>query len=66
MMALGILLGVTGAVLLLFGPYWWNYTLIGMYVSQIHFWAAELLVTILFLHVFVNFSTSAFKKRKDT
>ncbi len=64
--ALGLLLGLTGGIMLLFGPYWWNYTTVGMYVSQIHFWAAELLITLLFLHVLVNFSTSAFKKRKDT
>jgi len=64
--ALGVLLGVTGGIMLLFGPYWWNYTLVGMYVSQIHFWAAEMLVTLLFFHLLVNFSTSSFKKRKDT
>ncbi len=64
--ALGVLLGITGGIMLIFGPYWWNYTVLGMYVSQVHFWSAELLVTILFLHLFVNFSTSAFKRRKDT
>ncbi len=64
--ALGVLLGITGGIMLVFGPYWWNYTVIGMYVSQVHFWSAELLVTLLFLHLFVNFSTSAFKRRKDT
>ena len=62
---LGVLLAVTGAVMMFFGPYWWNYSVAGMYVSQIHFWAAEMLVTLLFVHVFVNFSTKAYGRRKD-
>ena len=56
-MVLGALLAVTGAIMMFFGPYWWNCSLAGMYVSQIHFWAAEMLVTLLFVRMFVNFST---------
>jgi len=52
--------------MLIFGPYWWNYTEAGIIVSQIHFWTAEILMTLLILHLFVNFSTSAYKKRKDS
>jgi hypothetical protein len=62
---LAIVLAVTGAIMMFFGPYWWNYSVAGMYVSQIHFWAAEILVTLLFAHAFVNFSTKAYAKRKD-
>ena len=62
---LAIVLAVTGAIMMFFGPYWWNYSVAGMYVSQIHFWAAEILVTLLFAHLFVNFSTKAYAKRKD-
>jgi hypothetical protein len=63
---LGIFLGITGGIMLIFGPYWWNYTEAGIIVSQIHFWTAEILMTLLILHLFVNFSTSAYKKRKDS
>ncbi len=63
---LGIFLGITGAVMLIFGPYWWNYTEAGIIVSQIHFWTAEILMTLLIVHLFVNFSTSSYKKRKDS
>ena len=62
---LAVVLAVTGAIMMFFGPYWWNYSVAGMYVSQIHFWAAEVLVTLLFVHMFVNFSTKAYEKRKD-
>jgi len=63
---LGVLLGITGGIMMLFGPYWWNYTEAGIILSQIHFWSAELLVTLLIVHLFVNFSTSSYKKRKDS
>ncbi len=63
---LGVFLGITGGIMLIFGPFWWNYTEAGIIVSQIHFWTAEILMTLLILHLFVNFSTSAYKKRKDS
>ena len=63
---LGVFLGITGGIMMIFGPYWWNYTEAGIIVSQIHFWTAEILMTLLILHLFVNFSTSAYKKRKDS
>jgi len=37
---LGVLLGITGGIMMLFGPYWWNYTEAGIILSQIHFWSA--------------------------
>jgi hypothetical protein len=55
---------VTGIVMVLFGPYWWDLTSIGTFIRSIHMWAAEAFVTLIFIHLFVNFSTSAFRKRK--
>ncbi|EFD93031.1 MAG: Cytochrome b/b6 domain-containing protein [Candidatus Parvarchaeum acidophilus ARMAN-5] len=64
LLELFVILAVTGMVMLIFGPYWWNTTAIGTLFRSIHLWAAEAFVTLMFLHVFVNFSTSAFKKKK--
>jgi hypothetical protein len=58
------ILAVTGIIMLVFGPYWWNLTAAGNFVQSVHLWAAEAFVTLIFLHLFVNLSTSAFKKKK--
>ncbi len=58
------ILVVTGMIMVLFGPFWWDSTEIGTFIRSIHLWAAEAFVTLMFLHLFVNFSTSAFKKKK--
>ncbi|MCL5430510.1 MAG: cytochrome b N-terminal domain-containing protein [Candidatus Marsarchaeota archaeon] len=58
------IIGITGMIMLVFGPYWWDLTPLGTFVRSIHMWAAEAFVTLMFLHLFVNFSTSAFKKKK--
>jgi hypothetical protein len=57
-------LGITGMIMLIFGPYWWDLTGIGTFIRSIHMWAAEGFVTLMFIHLFVNFSTSAFKKKR--
>lgn len=58
------ILAVSGMVMALFGPYWWNMTPLGTFLRSIHLWAAEAFVTLLFVHLLVNFTTSAFKHRK--
>ncbi len=58
------ILAVSGIVMLIFGPYWWDLTPIGTFFRSVHLWAAEAFVTLMFIHLFVNFSTSAFKKKK--
>jgi quinol-cytochrome oxidoreductase complex cytochrome b subunit len=60
---LGILIA-TGIIMVIFGPYWWNFTLPGAFIRSVHLWAAEAFVTLLFIHLLVNFATSAFKSRK--
>ena len=58
------ILAITGIIMLIFGPYWWNLTSAGNFVQSVHLWAAEAFVTLIFIHLFVNLSTSAFKKKK--
>ena len=58
------ILAVTGMIMLVFGPYWWDLTAAGTFLSSVHLWAAEAFVTLMLLHLFVNFSTSAFKRKK--
>lgn len=60
---LGILIA-TGIIMVIFGPYWWNFTIPGAFLRSVHLWAAEAFVTLLFIHLFVNLATSAFKNRK--
>ncbi len=55
---------VTGIIMLVFGPYWWDLTAVGTLVRSVHLWAAEAFVTLMFVHLIVNFSTSAFRKKK--
>ena len=58
------MLVATGMLLLLFGPAWGNTPGVGNFVLSIHLWAAEAFVTLIFVHLFVNLSTSMFKHRK--
>ncbi len=55
---------VTGIIMLIFGPYWWDLTSTGTFFRSVHLWAAEAFVTLMFLHLFVNFCTSAFRKKR--
>ncbi len=64
LLELFIILAVSGTIMLIFGPYWWDTTAIGTFFRSIHLWTAEAFVTLMFIHLFVNFSTSAFKKKK--
>jgi ubiquinol-cytochrome c reductase cytochrome b subunit len=59
-----VILAISGMIMLIFGPFWWDTTAIGTFFRSIHLWAAEAFVTLMFIHLFVNFSTSAFKKKK--
>ena len=58
------LLVATGIIMLIFGPWWWDLTPVGTFVRSVHLWAAEAFVTLIFVHLFVNFATSAFKNRR--
>ncbi|MCL4373154.1 cytochrome b N-terminal domain-containing protein [Candidatus Parvarchaeota archaeon] len=64
LLELFVILAITGMIMLIFGPYWWDTTAIGTFFRSLHLWAAEAFVTLMFIHIFVNFSTSAFKKKK--
>ncbi|MEM0143067.1 MAG: cytochrome b N-terminal domain-containing protein [Candidatus Parvarchaeum sp.] len=57
-------LAITGMIMVLFGPYWWDLTAAGAFVRSIHLWAAEAFVTLIFVHLFVQLSTSSFKKKR--
>lgn len=58
------ILAITGIVMLIFGPYWWNLTTVGTFFRSLHLWTAEAFVTLIFVHLFVQFATSSFKKKK--
>lgn len=64
LLELFVILALSGMIMLIFGPYWWDTTTIGTLFRSIHLWAAEAFVTLMFVHLLVNFSTSAFKKKK--
>jgi ubiquinol-cytochrome c reductase cytochrome b subunit len=64
LLELFVILAVSGMIMLIFGPFWWDTTAIGTFFRSVHLWAAEAFVTLMFIHLFVNFSTSAFKKKK--
>ena len=59
-----VVLAITGITMVIFGPLWWDTTSIGILFKSIHFWAAEAFFTLLILHLFVVFSTSAFRSNK--
>ncbi|MCL4373983.1 MAG: cytochrome b N-terminal domain-containing protein [Candidatus Marsarchaeota archaeon] len=58
------LLALTGIIMLVFGPYWWDLTTVGTFVRSIHLWAAEAFVTLMLIHFFVQLSTSAYKQKR--
>ena len=64
LLELFVILAVSGMIMLIFGPYWWDTSTVGTLFRSIHLWAAEAFVTLMFVHLLVNFSTSAFKKKK--
>jgi hypothetical protein len=64
LLELFVILALTGIIMVIFGPYWWDTTAIGTLFRSIHLWAAEAFVTLMFIHLLVNFSTSAFRKKK--
>ncbi len=59
-----ILLTVSGVVMLFFGQSWWLTNPVGVYFRSVHMWATQALLLFLVFHMFVTFSTSAFRKRK--
>ena len=58
------ILGASGMIMLIFGPYWWDTTTVGTFIRSIHAWAAEAFVTLILLHMFVNFATGAYRKKR--
>ncbi len=64
LLELFVILAITGIIMVIFGPYWWNLNPVGTFIRSIHLWAAEAFITLMFVHLFVNFSTSAFKKKR--
>ncbi len=59
-----VVLVITGIIMVVFGPFWGDITTLGVFTKSVHFWAAEAFFTLLILHLFVVFSTSAFKSNK--
>ncbi len=59
-----LLLAVTGVLMVFFSKPWWLTSLFGIYVRSVHMWAAQAFMLFLVLHLFVTFSTSAFRKKK--
>jgi len=59
-----LVLLVSGLFMVLGGESWWLTNQIGVYTRSVHMWAAQAFMLFLVLHLFVVFSTSAFKKRK--
>ena len=64
LLELFVILTLSGMVMLIFGPFWWDTTTLGTFFRSLHMWAAEAFVTLMLLHVLVNFSTSAYKNKK--
>lgn len=58
------ILAVTGIIMAVFGPTWASLTPAGTFMRSIHIWAAEAFVTLILLHLIVNFSTSMYKNKK--
>ena len=58
------LLALTGIIMLIFGPYWWDLTAMGTFVRSIHLWAAEAFVTLILIHFTVQLFTSAYRQKK--
>jgi len=59
-----IILAISGVIMIFFGQSWWLTSFFGIYTRSVHMWAAQALLLFLFLHLFVTFATSAFKKKK--
>jgi ubiquinol-cytochrome c reductase cytochrome b subunit len=64
LLALFGLLAITGVIMMVFGVQWGYTSGIGNFVRSVHLWAAEAFVTLIFLHLLVNFSTSMFRRRR--
>ncbi|BBL45873.1 cytochrome b6 [Nanobdella aerobiophila] len=60
-----IILIITGVIMVIFGPFWWNFTWWGVLISQIHFWAAEIFMTLMIIHGITMYFTGAHLRRKD-
>ncbi len=59
-----LVLVVSGIIMVIFGPFWWNATPMGVFVRSVHLWAAEAFFVFLIWHLFVVFSTSAYRAKK--
>ncbi|MCL4411399.1 cytochrome b N-terminal domain-containing protein [Candidatus Marsarchaeota archaeon] len=58
------ILAISGMIMLIFGPYWWDLSVAGTFVRSVHLWAAEAFVTLMFVHLFVQLTTSAYRKKR--
>ncbi len=56
-----LMLVATGIVLAFMGPTWWLTSTWGIHFRSIHSWSVQAFMAILFCHVLVGLSTSAFK-----
>jgi len=59
-----LILLITGILMVFFSKPWWLTSSLGIYVRSVHMWAAQAFMLFLVLHLFVTFSTSAFRKKK--
>ena len=55
------LLGVSGIVMVFFGPNWWLTSQWGIFFRSVHLWAVEAFFTVIILHGLVVLTTSGFK-----
>ena len=64
LITLFLLLAISGTLMAFFTQPWWLTSSLGIYVRSVHMWAAQAFMLFLVLHLFVTFSTSAFRKKK--
>lgn len=60
----GAVLAVTGILMAIFGPYWWDTNPVGVFVGAVHLWAALAFITLIIIHGIANFFTSTFRQKK--
>lgn len=55
------ILGISGIVMVFFGPNWWLTSQWGIFFRSVHLWAVEAFFTVIILHGLVVLTTSGFK-----
>lgn len=56
-----ILLVITGAIMVFFGPDWWLTTSLGVFLRSIHVWSLQAFIVFIILHGLIVFFTSAYR-----